>query len=696
MARLTWTDMRLGVRTLHSLLLRTAVARAKRARPTLFGPTLFVAVVALALSVGLAAQIVVPSRELRTPAPGQPGQRLVPVGPGSISGIVVSGTTSRPIPGATVMLQGTAGPPVGADGTIPPPPVVTARAPSGGSPPPAGPMHLSLSRTVTTDAQGRFAFPALAAGQYSVRVTREGYLPGGSGQERPGGSVGQMRLADGEHASLTISLMRGGAITGYVYDEAGELVQGAQVRALRFVMRHGVRQSQVSASASTDDRGAFRLFGLSPGEYLVAATPRPRPPQPLPDITAQEMAAIAVATAEGRVHAGAVPGYHPAYVLLPAPSPPTRDIGGGLSTSAIQFVPIFAPGTADRANATVVRVAAGEEHGPYNIVLQSMTATLVRGVITPALPEGVSVQVALSPVDPALGDAMRTGSDPTGVFRFQNVPPGRYHLLAQTLVRRTLTAFADGPAAASTRSGRALVPRATEPPPTLWAREEIMVSGEPEIDVRLVLGAPRTLSGRLVFDMPQRQGSSALRVMLNPAPGPTSLPIGGTLHAPVEAGGTFTIPNVVPGRYILRASGGLVRSSVVEGQDTLDIPIEITGERDITGAVVTVTSPDRQTTLWGRIADRSDEPLSNVTVVVAATDERYWVPGGRRVVVSRTDAWGQYRVGGLPPGSYTVAPAHDLEDGEQFDPDLLRAIAARGGRVTLSEGVSSRQDFRTQ
>jgi hypothetical protein len=39
-----------------------------------------------------------------------------------------------------------------------------------------------------------------------------------------------MRLADGEQASLTLPLVRGGAIAGQVYGEDGEPVQGAYGR----------------------------------------------------------------------------------------------------------------------------------------------------------------------------------------------------------------------------------------------------------------------------------------------------------------------------------------------------------------------------------------------------------------------------------------------------------------------------------
>ena len=139
---------------LYSLPRRTVVRRAKRARPTLAasqgrsrditprlrpgcperqskgtGGTLGwfgAAALALGAAVGLAAQVVVLSPEPRSPAPGQPGQRLIPVGSGSISG---SSSRARPAGRCLARLlpcRGTAGPPAGAGGRgSMPPPVVT-------------------------------------------------------------------------------------------------------------------------------------------------------------------------------------------------------------------------------------------------------------------------------------------------------------------------------------------------------------------------------------------------------------------------------------------------------------------------------------------------------------------------------------------------------------------------------------------
>ena len=74
---------------------------------------------------------------------------------------------------------------------------------------------------------------------------------------------------------------RGGVITGTVVDDIGEVSFGTPVQALRYVMRTGVRTLQVVRSATTDDRGMYRIPVLAPGQYSSSPRrgTRPRPPR---------------------------------------------------------------------------------------------------------------------------------------------------------------------------------------------------------------------------------------------------------------------------------------------------------------------------------------------------------------------------------------------------------------------------------
>jgi hypothetical protein len=76
--------------------------------------------------------------------------------------------------------------------------------------------------------------------------------------------------------SVTVKLIRGGVITGRVTNDAGEPVVGAPVKATRVGDEAG-RPTSVDVgyahlwSRTTDDRGVYRIYGLAPGSYIVAA-----------------------------------------------------------------------------------------------------------------------------------------------------------------------------------------------------------------------------------------------------------------------------------------------------------------------------------------------------------------------------------------------------------------------------------------
>src|SRR5262249_46543445 len=122
------------------------------------------------------------------------------------------------------------------------------------------------------DDRGAFRFATLGPGRYTLLASKAGFVSVSYGQKRPGSgrSTAAVVLTDGQRLdNLTMVMPRSGALSGVVTDEFGDPLLGAQVRALRYVMQSGRRTLTVAATAQSDDRGAYRLFDLAPGDYVV-------------------------------------------------------------------------------------------------------------------------------------------------------------------------------------------------------------------------------------------------------------------------------------------------------------------------------------------------------------------------------------------------------------------------------------------
>ena len=163
----------------------------------------------------------------------QPAPEATPAESRSITGRVVS-ESGQPLAGATV----------------------SATRSNGASGP----------RTATNN-EGYFNLPGLDPGFYRLSAGLPGYVvqipqldPTNTALYRPGDS-----------ASLT--LIKGGVITGVVTNIAGEPVVNVNVRALRIRDAEGnkIRSAAFAQPRLTDDRGYFRIYGLLPGTYIVCA-----------------------------------------------------------------------------------------------------------------------------------------------------------------------------------------------------------------------------------------------------------------------------------------------------------------------------------------------------------------------------------------------------------------------------------------
>ena len=627
-------------------------------------------------------------------------------GSGIISGVVLlDDTTPRPVRHARVTLTGGVG----------------------------------VNRTVLTDEQGRFMVATLPAGRYSVYASKASYLTAYYGGTRPGrGPSAPLLLATGQSITdVTLRMAKGGVITGRITDEFGMPLQGLNVRVLQPLMREGERVwSQVGISGggpnTSDDRGIYRIYGVPPGNYLVTATPmQTGGTMETRQLSEDEMrAAIAALTAPvptpastpgadsqsaTRVVAGrgaGLPGR-----TAPAPSaPPTQSSSPLVQQAPVSFPqagravghsPVYYPGTALEHEATLVSVAVGQELTGIDLPMRLIPTARIEGVVV--TPDGrpadrVSVQVASTIGSMTNSSAVRYSQD--GKFVSASLPPGKYVLSARTNPPPP-------PPPASAPGSAPAPPRPVTMPPGLFAMQEIVINGEDISGVTLTLGEGSTVSGRVVFQGTlAKPEASRVRILAEPV-GANRVALG-TRSIVVDESGTFEVTGLTPGRYRLSAAvmltqpmanaggvqtgpmpaqppGWVLKSSTVDGRDTLDVPLDVRPGQNIRGAVVTFT--DKPAELSGAILDAARNGVPDLTVVLFATERALWTMNPRRLRSLRSSSDGSFRFAAMPPGEYFLAVISELDQASWGDPSFMDQVAAAAIRMTIAEGEKKVQDI---
>ena len=127
-------------------------------------------------------------------------------------------------------------------------------------------------QTVTTDREGAFRISGLEAIPYSLSVSMPSYILAPRDPNSTPSPVRTYKI--GDRANFT--LIKGGVITGSVFNANGEPLVGINVRVQMIrdtngrLLRTGYRNEK-----TTDDRGIYRLYGLPSGTYVVMAGGNP-------------------------------------------------------------------------------------------------------------------------------------------------------------------------------------------------------------------------------------------------------------------------------------------------------------------------------------------------------------------------------------------------------------------------------------
>jgi hypothetical protein len=264
----------------------------------------------------------------------------------TLSGTVVDGVGSQPMPGVEVSLQ-------------------TEK-------------WKAVSDSAVSDAQGRFAFTGLPAGEYILSAEVSGFGTVRYGEAPDPGWVGAVRVAADK--SLVFRIVPRGGIEGVVRDEFGDPMMGANVSILRPLWREGRTDMRNVGQKSTDDRGRYRFGNLAPGTYVVCASGNQNTIAPIPgpvDFTAR---------VDNRIYS---------------------------RTCNRQFQ--LAPG----------------QHAQVDLSPLAAASATVRGRVRNATPQ-TGLSVFLVSDDPGLNQNFGGSVDlAQGTFAIRRVPPGHYRLHAQ-------------------------------------------------------------------------------------------------------------------------------------------------------------------------------------------------------------------------------------------------------------------------
>lgn len=123
-------------------------------------------------------------------------------------------------------------------------------------------------RVNVTNAEGVCEFRRLQAGAYSLQVVQRGFFPTKESEAR----MDHVEIRSDQTNSVNVHLLKGAVLKGRVVSIEGAPVIGIPISAINLDGKQpslpSVKES--NATAVSDDRGEFRIYGLRPGSYTVA------------------------------------------------------------------------------------------------------------------------------------------------------------------------------------------------------------------------------------------------------------------------------------------------------------------------------------------------------------------------------------------------------------------------------------------
>ncbi len=520
-------------------------------------------------------------------------------------------------------------------------------------------------RGAVMDADGAFKLEGLEAGVYSVWAAAPGFVT-----ESPFVAPDAPRRYFRPGDSVTISLVKGGVITGTVTTFTGQPVVAVVVRALRVRDAEGQPVEGVTQprERQTDDRGIYRIYGLPPGAYVVSAG------------------------GPGQFYSG-IPGPYDVDVATYAPSS-TRD------------------------TALEIGVRSGEEALGVNIQYRGEAGHAISGAVTGGLQNQPAMQAAfygasvvLTAVQSRTTLMFASASSYSGyTFEFYGIPDGEYELTAQRSLpsgeataaepRRINVRGAD-----VTGIALALVPLSS-------IVGQVIVESHPELNCakRRATALRETLITARRDPKPETKSAENPKEKIGANPEnklPISLSNTSAEALPGEKG-EFTLRGLRSGSYRVEShlpgSGWFVRSIMIGSpppnatatrRPDSNIPrdgiILKSGER-VSGLTVTITEGAAR--FRGRLTVAEGQTLPTNLRVYLIPAEKESAENVLSFFEARADTDGSFAVANIAPGRYRIIErAVDSSDPATAKP--IRQDSALRSQV-LKEAEKTRNEIQLQ
>jgi hypothetical protein len=491
----------------------------------------------------------------------------------------------------------------------------------------------TLKPVTTSDAAGQFSFPNTEPGQYRLIVQVNGYARLEYGQKLSAGQGMPIRLAPGQKISgIDMRLVATGTVSGRVLDSNARPAVHVPVRLAQSAYDANAQHYlNVRLSTQTDDRGEYRFYYVTPGNYIVAA--------------------------------GALTGEF-------------RDFVGGDPQST--FGVSFFPGTPDIERAELVSIRSGEEVNGADIRVNRNRLYSIHGRVidirTSAPPASANVALSYQAVDRGgiSGMSVSENYDPrTGEFNFGRLAPGTYGVTAT---------YQDGP------------PRGGGSSFTAFAAVQIVNSDIQDLVLKaadtFAIGASIRVEGQ--SPIPQRGGgvrfqplpSNGETVALMPPPVLSGNP-DGTLTSRFAAG-SYRV-NVIPQSM---PAGSYVKEVRFGDADAWNNPMKITGPTD---AKLEIVFSMKSAQLEGTVTDAQGQPAEPNPLVLVPDRNRDRTELYRTAIVDRP---GHFTISNVAPGDYKLFAWEALEPFAYFDPNILKRDDTKGIAVHLAESTHEHVELR--